>query len=285
KTDGKTLWTYDLPEGEVGRTSYGSDGWLYFISYQNSIYGKLTRFDGKSSKDTGNFYRPSRELAIDKEGIIYFASVSTPDTLFAYNPDLSLRWNAALDDTGRVYCSPAICPDGSIIVGSEGGYVHKVSKEGQYQWKSVKLEEAPIDFPTVDAEGKIFISSYGTYCLSPNGDILYHITPNAGQCLIGPGRRLYMLSSNRISCFNDKNDFQESNIIKESIPFKFNISPNPFRDKLNIKSNMSVTIYSLTGQLIKRIEKGENIINTRNWKEGVYIVKAGKECKRIVKLN
>ncbi|MBN1233365.1 MAG: PQQ-binding-like beta-propeller repeat protein, partial [Candidatus Coatesbacteria bacterium] len=288
KTDGKTLWTYDLPEGKVGRTSYGSDGWLYFISYQNTYYGKLTKSDSKSSQSIGNYYEPSRELAIDKEGTIYFASVGTSsDTLFAYNPNLSLKWKEALDDTTWIKCPPAICPDGSIVVGSEGGYVHKVSKEGQYQWKSEKLGTG-LYLPTVDAEGKIFISSETDtiYCLNSSGQRQYSLyTLYWGQCLIGPGRRLFVVSQTAITCYNDKNSYKESKIIKESIPCKLNVSPNPFRDKLNIKSNMSVIIYSLTGQLIREIEKGDNIINTRNWKEGVYIIKSGKECKKVVKIN
>ncbi|MBN1233773.1 MAG: T9SS type A sorting domain-containing protein, partial [Candidatus Coatesbacteria bacterium] len=63
------------------------------------------------------------------------------------------------------------------------------------------------------------------------------------------------------------------------------ISPNPFSSRLSVTLPSSGAIYSLTGQLIMKLDKGKHTIDTSSWREGVYIVKSGKETKRIVKIN
>ncbi|MBN1234104.1 MAG: T9SS type A sorting domain-containing protein [Candidatus Coatesbacteria bacterium] len=63
------------------------------------------------------------------------------------------------------------------------------------------------------------------------------------------------------------------------------ISPNPFSTRLSVFLPSSGAIYSLTGQLIINLAKGKYSIDTSKWREGVYIVKSGKETKRIVKIN
>ncbi|MBN1233906.1 MAG: PQQ-binding-like beta-propeller repeat protein, partial [Candidatus Coatesbacteria bacterium] len=70
------------------------------------------------------------------------------------------------------------------------------------------------------------------------------------------------------------------------IPAKsFSISPNPFTDRLSISLPSSAYIYSLTGQLIMKLEKGKHSIDTSKWREGVYIVKSSMETKKVVKVR
>ncbi|MBN1232509.1 MAG: WD40 repeat domain-containing protein [Candidatus Coatesbacteria bacterium] len=63
------------------------------------------------------------------------------------------------------------------------------------------------------------------------------------------------------------------------------ISPNPFSSRLSLSLLSSGSIYSLAGQLIMKLDKGKHSLDTSKWREGVYIVKAGKECKKIVKIK
>ncbi|MBN1231747.1 MAG: T9SS type A sorting domain-containing protein, partial [Candidatus Coatesbacteria bacterium] len=63
------------------------------------------------------------------------------------------------------------------------------------------------------------------------------------------------------------------------------ISPNPFSDRLAITVPSSGAIYSLTGQLVMNLTKGKHSLDTSKWREGIYIVKAGKETKKIIKIN
>ncbi|MBN1234259.1 MAG: T9SS type A sorting domain-containing protein [Candidatus Coatesbacteria bacterium] len=78
----------------------------------------------------------------------------------------------------------------------------------------------------------------------------------------------------------------DSNYKTSSLPSKsFSISPNPFSSRLSLSLPTSGAIYSLTGHLIMKLDKGKHELYTSKWREGVYIVKAGKETKRIVKIN
>ena len=98
-----------------------------------------------------------------------------------------------------------------------------------------------------------------------------------GACACGP-----ILSSDRddiIACHYD------SIYHYSSIPVGFDEHPNPFTTRLSLTLPSSASIYSVTGTLIKILPKGKQEIDTRNWKAGVYIIKAGNETKRVVKLN
>lgn len=61
--------------------------------------------------------------------------------------------------------------------------------------------------------------------------------------------------------------------------------PVPFKNRVTISVAEEGCIYSITGQLIRNLKKGENEIKTDEWPEGIYIIKAGKESMRIVKLK
>ncbi|MBN1234221.1 MAG: T9SS type A sorting domain-containing protein [Candidatus Coatesbacteria bacterium] len=47
----------------------------------------------------------------------------------------------------------------------------------------------------------------------------------------------------------------------------------------------SAIIYDITGKMITRLDKGKYSLDTSSWREGVYIIKAGKETKRVVKVR
>ncbi|MBN1234113.1 MAG: hypothetical protein JXA60_12220 [Candidatus Coatesbacteria bacterium] len=70
------------------------------------------------------------------------------------------------------------------------------------------------------------------------------------------------------------------------IPTKsFTASPNPFSSRLSVSLPSSGAVYSITGRLIMKLPKGNHSLDTSKWREGVYIVKAGKECKKVVKVE
>ena len=63
--------------------------------------------------------------------------------------------------------------------------------------------------------------------------------------------------------------------------------PNPFCEILNLELGAKASIYSITGRLIKQVEKGSCSIDTRKWQSGVYLVSIndGSISRRIVKIN
>ncbi|MBN1234098.1 MAG: T9SS type A sorting domain-containing protein [Candidatus Coatesbacteria bacterium] len=77
-----------------------------------------------------------------------------------------------------------------------------------------------------------------------------------------------------------------SYVSAKSLPSpSLSISPNPFSNRLSLSLPSSGAIYSLTGQLIMKMDKGKHELDTSKWKQGVYIVKSGMESKRIVKVK
>jgi hypothetical protein len=279
KTDGAVLWGYSFSDGCSG-WAYNNDRGLYYTSCSKAEL--IYTYSYREHRSIGDFYNPT-PTSISNDGTIYFAN---RDKLYACIPGLYIKWSVSLGDTST-YQPCAVCPDGNIVIGTEAGYVYKIAKNSKILWK--KYLSNALQWPTIDAEGKIFIGSYGfgMYCLSPEGDILYHIIPPqcGGQCLIGPGKRLYILDWDEVTCFNDKQGFNDEKISLKPLPTKFTIHPNPFRDRLSLELPSSGSVYSLTGQLIKTLSKGKHKIDTSSWKAGVYIIKCDKETKRIVKIE
>jgi hypothetical protein len=74
----------------------------------------------------------------------------------------------------------------------------------------------------------------------------------------------------------------------------FVISPNPSKDKLNIKlpsanKNLKLEVFDVLGKLIykEEITELESSVNVSNWKSGVYLVRVssdkGTKTKRFIK--
>ena len=77
----------------------------------------------------------------------------------------------------------------------------------------------------------------------------------------------------------------DSNLTSQYMPFIFSVSPNPFKARLRITLPSKGEVYSLTGTLIKRLDKGVHTLDTDKWGNGVYIVKCKDEVKRVVKIR
>ena len=72
-----------------------------------------------------------------------------------------------------------------------------------------------------------------------------------------------------IPTFNKNNNTTTVNDISIS---SFVCYPNPFSDKLNIKSESSFYIRDVFGRIILESNPSEKIINTSSWSEGLYFV-------------
>ncbi|MBN1232302.1 MAG: T9SS type A sorting domain-containing protein [Candidatus Coatesbacteria bacterium] len=171
----------------------------------------------------------------------------------------------------------------------------------------------------------ISISNSGKYALSGSSSQLKYWDLSTGECIrtfsghtssvnsvvISPDDRNALSGSNdycikywRVSdgiclqtmrhglsvtdvCFNTYNWTGFNNDTSSySLPAKsFAASPNPFSTRLSVSMPSSGAIYSLTGQLIMNLSKGKHTLDTSKWKQGVYILKAGKECKKVVKIE
>ncbi|MBN1234223.1 MAG: PQQ-binding-like beta-propeller repeat protein [Candidatus Coatesbacteria bacterium] len=177
--------------------------------------------------------------------IIILLSLSS--LLFSAPGDLIWRYQ-----TGDwVYSSPCVS-DGVVYVGSFDTNLYAINcSDGTLKWR-YKTGGTVSSSPCV-SDGVVYIRSNDKY--------------------------LYAIETYGYSNFKD-------NKSASYIPAKsFSASPNPFTDRLTISLLSTGAVYSLTGQLIMKLDKGKHSINTTSWREGVYIVKSGKECKRVVKVN
>lgn len=69
---------------------------------------------------------------------------------------------------------------------------------------------------------------------------------------------------------------------------QFSVYPNPTNDVLkirNISDNQSVTIYSVDGKILKKIEVSDEAeINVSDLQPGLYIIGVGNEYSKFIKL-
>jgi len=72
-------------------------------------------------------------------------------------------------ETGdRVYCGPALAPDGSVICGSDDGYIYSLDGSGREQWRCAF--GGPVYAVTVGARGNIYAAgASGMMCLDGSG--------------------------------------------------------------------------------------------------------------------
>ncbi|MBN1232124.1 MAG: PQQ-binding-like beta-propeller repeat protein [Candidatus Coatesbacteria bacterium] len=183
------------------------------------------------------------------DGVVYIGS--RDDYLYAINcSDGTLKWRYKTDFW--IYLSSPCVSDGVVYVGSCDHYLNAINcSTGTLKWK-YKTGSWVYSSPCI-AVGIVYVGSDDYY--------LYAI-----ETYINTG-----YSSNKSTSY---------------IPSKsFSISPNPFSSRLSLSLPSSGAIYSLTGQLIMKLDKGKHSLDTSSWKQGVYIIKTGKECKRVVKVR
>ena len=74
---------------------------------------------------------------------------------------------------GRVYCSPAIAPDGSIVCGSDDGSVYSLDRSGSEQWRY--SPGGRVFAVMTQPDGRIFASGdFGVLCLDASGFPVWH---------------------------------------------------------------------------------------------------------------
>ena len=295
KDNGDRLWRY-LEQHQNGNDdiAFGSDNGIYMVS---PYYG-VSDYSISCVYSNGTFkYVPGDHpsyLCIDNDGTIY---VESAKKMYAYKPGFTLKWELALNDTAIYYTNPALCSEGSIVIGSNDGYVYKISSSGQLKWRNERFTTGPQSL-TVDSVGRIYgcwitgdTNKRGLYCINPDGTLKFFMSEGGGyypygQVLIGPEMLLYVVSADKCCCYGDDGTgFEESQEVKKSIPKTFKASPNPFNSSLDLELPNSASIYTLTGLLIEQLTSGKHRIDTSSWKAGMYLIRCGKETRRVVKVE
>jgi len=113
---------------------------------------------------------------IGEDGTIYvgtgwFYAGVTDSSLYAINPDGSLKWRFTTG--GGVFSSPAIGPDGTIYFGSFDTYLYAIEDSityGKLKWRTY-VGYLIFSSPAIGPDGTIYVGSldFNLYALNPDG--------------------------------------------------------------------------------------------------------------------
>ncbi|MEF8874653.1 MAG: PQQ-binding-like beta-propeller repeat protein [Candidatus Thermoplasmatota archaeon] len=118
--DGTERWSFATSNVVRSSPAIGSDGTIYFGSYDNNLYAVNPDGTEKWSFTTGD--RIYSSPAIGSDGTVYVGS--SDYILYAVNPDGTEKWKFT---TGSyVISSPAIGSDGTIYVGSDDSNMYAI---------------------------------------------------------------------------------------------------------------------------------------------------------------
>jgi len=140
---------------------------------------------------------------IGEDGTIYvgagwdFRGV-TDSSLYAINPDGSLKWRFATE--GGVFSSPAIGPEGIIYFGSLDRHLYAVEDSityGKLRWRTSLGNFGVYSSPAVGVDGTIYVGgiNFSVYAINPDGTVKWAYP--TGWCVfsspaIGPDGEIYI---------------------------------------------------------------------------------------------
>ena len=82
--------------------------------------------------------------------------------------DVVEGWPVETD--GVIFGSPAIGPEGEIVVGTEGNSVYSFNPDGSLRWRFVGAGDWIDSSPTIDKDGTVYVGSWDNYVYALDGD-------------------------------------------------------------------------------------------------------------------
>ena len=270
---------YSSPCVSDGKVYIGCDGWWYLFAFNASNGNLIWKY-----QTTDNIISSPRVSA----GLVYVGGCN--NNLYALNAlNGKLIWKYK---TGGAVSSSPYISNGVVYVGSEDYYLyaHNASN-GNYIWSSKSEDMIMFSSPYV-SNGVIYIGSMDYYIYGFNasngklawkyktgGDVRSSPCVSGGIVYVGSyDTYLYALEAGNTG-------FEDNRSTKNLPSPSLSVSPNPFRDHLTVSLPAAGGVYSITGTLIKHLPAGRHEIDTSSWKQGAYIVKAGNETKKIIKVE
>ena len=156
-------WTFDTGGGVDSSPAIGSDGTIYFGSWDQNLYAINPDGSKKWAFKTGDGVDSSP--AIGTDGTIYVGS--RDKNLYAINPDGSQKW--AFKTGEGVDSSPAIGTDGTIYVGSWDQNLYAINPNGSKKW-AFKTGDG-MERAAIGSDGTIYVGSWdkNLYAINPDG--------------------------------------------------------------------------------------------------------------------
>jgi len=130
--------------------------------------------------------------ALGADGTVY--AFSERDTLYAFNPDGTVKWRLGLPDTvfyhpSNIFITPVVASNGTIYIFAADGNLYAINPNGTVNWRF------PIrtDFPTIcgtpalGADGTVYVyAPESLYALSPAGTINWVSYVGGSSCITFP---------------------------------------------------------------------------------------------------
>ncbi len=167
---GNQKWNFTTGD-HVHSSAIGSDGTLYFGSYDNKLYAVNPNGIQRWNFTTGGSIEPSP--AIGSDGTLYVGS--RDNKLYAINPNGTQKWNFTTGDW--VDSSAAIGSDGTIYVGSHDKKLYAINPNGTEKW-NFTTGSVVDSSPAISIDGTIYVGSWDDklYAINPNGTQKWNFT-------------------------------------------------------------------------------------------------------------
>jgi outer membrane protein assembly factor BamB len=164
-------WYFATGDNVHSSPTIGSDGTIYFGSWDNKLYAINPDGTQKWNFTTGGYV--SSSPAIGSDGTIYFGS--SDNKLYAINPDGTEKWSFATGDV--IQSSPAIGHDGTIFIGSNDRKVHAIYPNGTQKW-NFTTGLYVLSSPSIASDGTVYVGSYDgkLYAINPDGTQKWNFT-------------------------------------------------------------------------------------------------------------
>ncbi|MBN1233712.1 MAG: PQQ-binding-like beta-propeller repeat protein [Candidatus Coatesbacteria bacterium] len=256
---------------------------------------------------------PAAVVAVNMNGTQKWKrDFSSPTASFKHSPiieDLTsnLHLYATFDTT--LYCING--SDGSISWQKEGatnapavdmnnnGLVFSPSRTKLSQYSSSGNLNCSYTFPSeiksppiIDTTGNVYIAcNQRLYSLTNNLSLRWQLDVSNinSEVNLLLGDYMYIFVNNKtagtLTCISDRTSVKRFLVDipeKESL---FSCYPNPFRERLFVKSESRIEIYTIEGRLMMIKEKGNQIIDTKDFAKGIYLIKSGKKTRTVVKIE
>ncbi len=178
---GDMVWMYPAEGAIASSAAAGSDGTVYFGSYDNALYALNPGGTLKWKYQTNGRIYSSPFIGAD--GTVYVGS--DDKSLYAVRPDGTLLWQYATG--GAVSSSPATAQDGTVYAGCDDNFLYAVNPDGTLKWRYV-TGGAVVSSPAVGSDGTVYVGSRDKklHAISPEGGNNKWAYTTEGQIVSSP---------------------------------------------------------------------------------------------------
>ena len=172
---GDLLWSFETGGPVYASPTLQSDGTILIGSNDSKFYALTpgqTEATVKWSIDAGDWIDST--AAIGSDGTAYFGTYDSK--LFAIDTASgNVKWEHSIGEAGGefgvIQSSPAIMADGSIVITTSAGFVHRISDSGEELW-SYEIGAESRSSIAVDAQGRLYFGADDgvVYCLNASGE-------------------------------------------------------------------------------------------------------------------